>query len=444
MDQMRTLKQRLLSLDKDIRVGIVGIGSTGRGLVYQTNITPGMRPAAIADQKIERAIECASWLKLEYQIVNTLSDLNFCVQCGKLAITDNADLIASSGLIHVFVDASNSAYHGALHGLKAIRNHQHVVMMNHAADLMYGALLFRASQEEGVVYTCCDGDQPAAMKKLIDEIELCGLDVVMVGAGENSIDRNADPVAIASVANSRGFSPKVCAAFFDGTSLNVNMSVLANAINGKVLKAGMLGPKVTHLTDILAQINFDHVWNGNNPIVDYAVSAQLHGGVFVVARARDPFQQQSLNLLPANLGKGPYYVFTRPFYLGHFEATQCIGEAYLEGTARIQPLFGARTNVMAYAKRALKQGERLDGAGGLQAYGQIENIEESIKPGLPILLSDNLKLKRDIEKDERISLEDVEFTGDDQQFSLHFQAVEISKLRTSKVREPQNSTYQLV
>ena len=46
---MISLKQRLLSLDKDIRVAVVGIGSMGKGLVYQIHTTPGMKPVAIAD-----------------------------------------------------------------------------------------------------------------------------------------------------------------------------------------------------------------------------------------------------------------------------------------------------------------------------------------------------------------------------------------------------------
>ena len=76
MNQMKTLKSRLLSLEKEIRVAIIGIGSIGKGLVYQVNATPGMRPVAVADIQLNKAIECVQWLKLEYQVVHTLSDLN--------------------------------------------------------------------------------------------------------------------------------------------------------------------------------------------------------------------------------------------------------------------------------------------------------------------------------------------------------------------------------
>jgi predicted homoserine dehydrogenase-like protein len=445
MDQMRTLKQRLLSLDKDIRVGIVGIGTAGKALTYQVQLTPGMRPAALADPEIQNAIGCAEWLKVDFEIVHTVSDLNYIVQCGKLAITDNADLIASSGLIHVFVESSTSPFQGAIHALKALRNHQHVVMMNHEADLMYGGMLFRAAQEEGLVYTLADGGQPAAVKKLIDEIELSGLQIVMAGASQEALNRYSDPVNNAHEADKSGRNHKVYTSHLDGTRLNINMAVLANSLNGQTLQPGMIGTRVKNVNEVLTAFQFDDIWNGKNPIVDYVIGAEPRGSVFIVARADDSFQRQALNNFAADLGTGPYYIFTRPFYLQHIETIQCIGEAYLEGSARLQPLYGSQTNVIAYAKRNLRQGERLDGPGGFLSYGLIENLDDSRKPGLPILLSENLKLKRDIGKDERLSLDDVEFHGDDQMFSMFFQSLELSRLRNSvRMKEPVHQSYQVV
>ena len=58
------------------------------------------------------------------------------------------------------------------------------------------------------------------------------------------------------------------------------------------------------------------------------------------------------------------------------------------------------------------------------SYGLIENLTDNqSNPGLPILLNENLKLKKDISKDQRIGLEDVEFNADDKAFKLYFQAI---------------------
>lgn len=424
MNQMRTLKNRLQSLEKEIRVAVIGIGSIGKGLVYQVNATPGMKPVAIADIYLNKAIDCAKWLNLDYEVVNTLADLNYAIQRGKLAVTDKGELIASSGLVHVLIESSNAVLQGALHALKAIQNHQHVVMMNFEAEMMYGPVLLRAAQDEGVVYTCADGDQPTVIKRMIDEIELWGLDIVMAGNIKNYLDRYTDPLKIAPEADKRTLDHKMCSSYTDGTKLCVEMAVLANALNGRTAVPGMFGHRMKHVNEIFNYINFDEVWDRKHPLVDYVLGGEPKGGVFVVAHTADKFQQYTFNWFPPDVGPGPYFIFSRPYHLGHIEAMHCVAEAYLDGTARLQPVHGMRTNVHTYAKRNLKAGDKLDGMGGFNSYGLIENLDDHQQnTGLPILLNDNLVLKRDIAKDERIALEDVEYNPQDKAFQLYFQAL---------------------
>ena len=424
MNQMKTLKTRLQSLEKDIRVAIIGIGSIGKGLVYQVHNTPGMKPVAIADIYINKAIDCAKWLQLDYEVVNTLSDLNYAIQRGKVAVTDKGELVAASGLVHVMIESSNAVLQGALHALKAIQNHQHVVMMNFEAEMMYGPVLLRAAQEEGVVYTCADGDQPTVIKRMIDDIELWGLDIVMAGNIKNYLDRYTDPVKIAPEADKRSLDHKMCSSYTDGTKLCVEMAVLANAINGKTAIPGMFGHRMKHVNEIFNHINFDEVWDRKHPLVDYVLGSEPKGGVFVVAHTADKFQQYTFNWFPPDVGPGPYFVFSRPYHLGHIEAMHCVAEAYLDGTARLQPIYGMRTNVHTYAKRDLKAGDRLDGMGGFNSYGLIENLSDNgSDTGLPILLNENLRLKKDVAKDQRIGLADVEFDENDKAFQLYFQSL---------------------
>jgi predicted homoserine dehydrogenase-like protein len=429
MKQMISLQQRLLSLDKDIRVAVVGIGSMGKGLVYQIHTTPGMRPAAIADIEISKAIECAKWLNVAFDIVENLDDLNFAIQRGRLAVTDNAELLATSSLVHVFIEASNAVYQGAVHAIKAISNHQHVVMMNFEADLMYGPLLLRAAEEQGVVYTCADGDKPTAIKKLVDEIKLCGFDLVMAGNVKNFQDRYTNPEKIA-------FDHRMCSYFADGTKVSVEMAVLANAINGKTAVAGMYGHRTSNIHDIFKLYDFEKLWDGKTPMVDYLLGAEPRGGVFVIGHTKDKFQQRTLGWFPPDIGPGPFYLFYRPYYLGHIEAMQCVAEAYLDNTARLQPAHGMKTNVFAHAKTDLKAGTMLDGHGGHACYGLIENMEDNLaSPGLPILISDNLKLTRDVLKDERIKLSDVEFASADKRFTLYFEAAGLPSFERMRSRE---------
>jgi predicted homoserine dehydrogenase-like protein len=179
-----------------------------------------------------------------------------------------------------------------------------------------------------------------------------------------------------------------------------------------------------HVNEIFNYINFDEVWDRKHPLVDYVLGSEPKGGVFVVAHTADKFQQYTFNWFPPDVGPGPYYIFSRPYHLGHIEAMQCVAEAYLDGTARLQPIYGMRTNVHTYAKKDLKAGDVLDGMGGFNSYGLIENLsDDQNNPGLPILLNDNLRIKKDIGKDQRIGLNDVEFNPNDKAFRLYFQSL---------------------
>jgi predicted homoserine dehydrogenase-like protein len=224
------------------------------------------------------------------------------------------------------------------------------------------------------------------------------------------------------------------------------MAVLANAINGKTAVPGMLGHRASSIHDIFKLYDFNKLWDGKRPLVDYMLGAEPKGGVFVIGHTQDKFQQNTLGWFPPDIGTGPFYLFYRPYYLGHIEAMQCVAEAYLEGTARLQPACGMKTNVFSYAKRDLKQGDILDGKGGKQCYGLIENLEDAgVSTGLPILISNNLRLKRDIVKDERITLEDVAFDAKEKSFQLYFEASGIASPSAQKNELPSmTETYQFV
>jgi len=76
----------------------------------------------------------------------------------------------------------------------------------------------------------------------------------------------------------------------------------------------------------------------------------------------------------------------------------------------------------------LKAGDELDGMGGYACYGLIENCDENeANPGIPICLAENVTLKRDITKDEKIYLADVDYDASEFAFDLYFKAIDYSK-----------------
>jgi predicted homoserine dehydrogenase-like protein len=65
--------------------------------------------------------------------------------------------------------------------------------------------------------------------------------------------------------------------------------------------------------------------------------------------------------------------------------------------------------VITIAKHELKAGDVIDGIGGFQSYGMIENTDVARGENLlPMGLAEDCRVKKDISKDSAISLDDVE------------------------------------
>ncbi len=419
--------QRLGRLDRDIRIVIVGIGSIGKGLVFQSQITPRIQCIGIADINIEKAISCAEWLGRPYQIVETRGDLLATVDAGVLAITDDGQLLAQCETADALIEASNAAFYGALHAIEALRHGLHAIMMNYEADLMYGPLVLSIAEREGLVYSSCDGDQPAVLKHMVDDIRFWGFDLVMSGNIKGYLDRYTNPTAIIPEADKRNLDYKMCTAYTDGTKLGVEMAVLANALGLRTAVPGMIGPRANHISEVFDLFDFDALWGRDRrPLVDYVLGAEPKGGVFVIAHTDEVFQQFTLDWFPPDMGPGPYYLFYRPYHLGHIEALATAVDAVLDGRSLLKPDHGLKTNVIAYARKDLARGETLDGLGGYTSYGLIENLgEDNLFPGLPICLADETVLRRDMKKDERIAFQDISYDSNNPKFRLYAEALAI-------------------
>jgi predicted homoserine dehydrogenase-like protein len=421
---MATLTERLKSLEEPIRTAVIGIGSIGKGLVHQCHITTGFKPVAIADIDLEKAISCVEWLQLPYDIVESPAELNAALRTGRLAVSRDGELIAAAEDIDVLIEASSAVYAGAMHARAAIEQGHHVVMMNYEAEVMYGPVLLQAARSAGVVYTCADGDQPTAIKQVVDDITLWGFQPVLLGNMKGFHDQYTNPERIAPEADKRNLDHKMCSSYTDGSKLCVEMASLANGLDGRVLRPGMTGPRMQSIHDIFQHFDFGSFWAaGDQPFVDYVLGAKPSGGVFVVGHTSDAFHQFTLDWFPPDMGPGPFYLFYRPYHLGAIEALRCVAEACLDSATRLAPVFGMKTNVFCYAKTDLPAGAMIDGMGGFATYGLIENLDGSTEPGLPQLISDGVRLRRPVRKDERIRLTDCEVApAADPAFELYREA----------------------
>ena len=415
-----SLQYRLQRRKKEIRVAIVGAGAMGKGLFYQCHVTPGVRCVAIADTKVERAVGSCEMLQHAYRRVHDVGGTADAIRSGQVAVTDDAMLLAQCDFVDVLVEASSSIIAAAQYALTALDTRKHLVLMNAEVDLIFGPYLMTFARRRGVVYTSCGGDQHGVIKLLVDELCLWGFDLVMAGNIKGFLDRYSNPEKIIPEANKRHLDYRMATAYTDGTKLCIEMALLANALGLVVTVPGMRGPRAKEVREVFELFDFEELWRDRLACVDYILGAEPNGGVFAVGYCDHPYQCSMLSYY--KMGAGPFYLFYRPHHLCHVEAMSSVVRPVLDAESLLQPHFGFRTNVYAYAKRPLRRKEVLDGIGGFTCYGLIENCAAGPQPGLPICLAEGVTLKRDLAKDERILIEDIEYDPRRFDFDLYFKA----------------------
>lgn len=417
----RTLK-RLQALETPIRVAIVGAGAMGKGLFYQCLVTPGMRCVALVDIRVERCIACAETWQVPYRVVSSLDAMHRAIEDEVVAICADGELAARCRFADVLLEASNAIIPAVQFARTALEQGKHLVLMNAEIDLVFGPYLMREAQKKGFVYTSCDGDQHGVITRLVREVQLWGLQVVLAGNIKGFLDRYSNPTKIIPEADKRQLDYRMAAAYTDGTKLAIEMALVANGLKMMTPVTGMRGPRAGFVREALELFDLEAARASAAPWVEYLVSAEPGGGVFAIGYCEELYQRAMLAYY--KMGNGPYYVFYRPYHLCHIEAMECVAQAALDGEALLQPTYGLRTNVFAYAKRALKRGERLDGVGGYTCYGLIENCAPHEMPrGMPVCLADDVMLKRDIARDEKIELDDVEYDRGRVDFEVYARAV---------------------
>jgi predicted homoserine dehydrogenase-like protein len=198
--------------------------------------------------------------------------------------------------------------------------------------------------------------------------------------------------------------------FADGTKISFEQAIVANATGMQVAKRGMYGPTVaagTPIQEAAQAFPLETLLDGPG-IVDYVVGADPAPGVFVLGTHDHPAQKHYLNLY--KLGEGPLYCFYTPYHLCHFEVPNTVARAVLFGDATITPQGAPRVDIVAAAKIDLKAGQVLDGMGHYMTYGLCENSDVVCDHNLlPIGLAEGCTLKRDIAKDQVLTVGDVSF-----------------------------------
>jgi predicted homoserine dehydrogenase-like protein len=349
------------------------------------------------------------------------------LKSGRTFVTEDARAVIESPDIDVVIEATGDPATGIALCLAAIRNGKNIVMVNVEADALAGPLLARRAREAGVAYSLAWGDQPALVCEQVDWARACGFKVVAAGKGtryhpsyhQSTPDTVWDiltqylPIQDRSHINAKMFN-----SFLDGTKSGIEMTAVCNA-TGLVPQSGGLGfPPASRfeladvckpkgeggtlekkgVTEVVSSLHRD----GRD------VPHHLAMGTYVVIESDSPYAAQCFgeyNCLPDESGR--YAALYRPTHMIGLELGISVASVALRKEPTGAPIC-FNSDVVATAKKALRQGEVLDGEGGFTVWGRQVPADVSLEEGyLPLGLASDVKLTRDVAEGQALRWFDV-------------------------------------
>ena len=416
---MLNMNQKLIKREeqgKIIKVGVVGAGQMGRGMVTQMVLMKGITPAIVSDIKIENAVHAFKYAGVaDEQIVQakTLAEANAAMEAGKYVACDNADFISQANLVECAIDATGVPDVGAKVATDALKNKKHVVMLNVETDVVIGPYLRKLAEKEGVIYTGSAGDEPGAVMELYCFATAMGLHVEVMGKGKNNkLDYACNPDTVLEEAARRKMSPKMLCAFKDGTKTMVEMTAMSNYTGLIPDVIGGHGPETAHGTEGVKQLNEIFKLKKDGGILDkHGVVEYVNGiapGVFVTCST--PNEEIAYQLSYHSMGPGPLWTLYRPYHLCNLETPLTVAKAVIDGEVTCVAKDGLVSECITRAKIDLKAGQTIDGIGGFTTHGSIATAEESNAKGyVPFgLVTNKAVMKKDVKKGELITYDMID------------------------------------
>lgn len=427
------LLQRREAEGNPIRVGLVGCGQMGSGLVHVTNRQmAGMTTMAIADIDVERPLGVFASLGVDRDdvcVTTNRGEAEDALRHGRFVVTEDAVLLAHLDGLDAVVEATGVTEIGAQIAWNSIMNKKHVVMLNVETDVTVGVLLNRLARQMGCVYTAAQGDEPGVCNGLYDFATTLGFEVVCLGKGKNNpLNVSATPDSCREEAEHRGMNPKMLASFQDGTKTMVEMAAVSNATGLVPDVKGMHGPKVD--LDDLTKVFIPEADGGilsRSGCVDYS-TGRVAPGVFAIVTT--PEKRVRTDLQFVGMGEGPYYRLYRPYHLCNIETPLAIADAVFYGAVTVAA-DRMVSEVVAVAKRDLKAGETVGDIGGPDFYNTILKAGEAAAQGaIPMGLATHGRVLKDVSQGTILTADS--FQPDDTRFAYKLRRMQDDMLRDAR------------
>lgn len=358
------------------RVGIVGTGFIAKGFA---KAIAGHSDFQISNVLTRRQInECIDF-PLPELLTNSIWEL-----------IDNSDIVMeSTGDVYYATEIINEILTAGIP----------VVTMDAEFHVTTGSYF----KSKGLL-TEAEGDQPGSLAVLNENIKEMGFSPLVFGNIKGFLNLNPTLENMIFWSQKQGISLNQVTSFTDGTKLQIEQALVANGLEGIIIKNGLVGPESDNI-ESAAFLLADFAKNNNCTVSDYLLSAKLPRGVFIVAGHPLGFKNE-LNYY--GLGKGPYYIFLQNNHLCHFEIIKTIKRILSSGSILLDNGDAPKISVAAVAKCFIKKGTRIDRAIGSFLVRGIAVRIADYPNHVPIGLISNSVFTQNIEPGELISFDSVE------------------------------------
>jgi predicted homoserine dehydrogenase-like protein len=410
------LNTKLEGHNKDIRVAFIGCGKFVSMFLAQYNQLKKIKIDSIIDVKIDQAKDNCRKSGLNE---TTINEINF---------SNNLDSVLDRD-IEIFIEATGNPIVGTVHAVKIIKNKKHLILVNVEADVTCGKYLSDLAKQNNVICSMAYGDQPSLILEQVEWARLNGFSVVCAGKGTKyhpTFEYSTPDTVWGHYGLTKeraeiesGMNPKMFNSFLCGDKSAIEMCAVSNAANLKCPNNGLTFPPVG-----VYEIAKKLIPKSVGGLIDYEgqvevissidenkkdIPNDLRWGVYVVIKAENQYVKNCFKDYGMVTDEsGNYSAIWRPYHYIGLELAQSIYSIALDNKATgFTKYYNA--DVASYAKKDLKIGEKLDGEGGFCARGRLITSEKSkTEKILPLGLTDNAIVKRNISKDQVIKIEDVE------------------------------------
>ena len=410
------LFSKLQDLKKPIRVAFIGCGKFVSMFLAQYNQLDKIIIDTIVELDTDRAKKNCAKSGLTKETINKINFSN------KLDSAFNRE-------IEIFIEATGNPVIGTMHAIKIIENKKNVIMVNVEADVLCGKYLSDLALKNNVICSMAYGDQPSLILEQIEWAKLNGFEVVCAGKGTkyHPTFEYSTPDTVwghygltkERAENESGMNPKMFNSFLCGDKSAIEMCAVSNAADLKCPNNGLTFPPIG-VYDIAKKLIpksegglIDHL--GQVEVISSIdldkkdIPNDLRWGVYIVIKAQNEYVKNCFkDYGMVTDSSGSYSAIWRPYHYIGLELAQSIYSISLDNKATgYTKNFNAE--VASIAKKDLKVGEKLDGEGGYCARGRLISSSNSKKNrNLPLGLTDNAIMKKEVLKDEFISIDDVE------------------------------------